>query len=62
MARTGLKQVRVQIFGHILDVSGRDITECHREVESGIEVAGARSLVNARGLQLQCGRVMYEVY
>ena len=35
--------------------------ECSRKVVSGIRVAGAiRSLVNDRGLQLECARVLHE--
>ena len=35
--------------------------ECSRKVVSGRMVAGAiRYLVNARGLQLECARVLYE--
>ena len=41
--------------------SGTDEAECHRKVASGRRVAGAiRSLVNARGLQLEFARVLYE--
>ena len=35
--------------------------ECHRKMGSGRRVVGAiRSLVNARSLQLECARVLYE--
>ena len=46
--------VRVQIFGLGLDESSTDVSECHRKVMSERKVVGAiRSLVNARGLQLE---------
>ena len=48
-------------LGCILDESGTEETECRRKVASGWRVAGAtRSLVNARGLQLECPRVLHE--
>ena len=43
------------------DESGTDEAECSRKVASGRRVAGTiRSLVNARGLQLECGKVLCE--
>ena len=44
-----------------MEESGTDEAECRRKVVSGRRVAGAfRSLVNARGLQLEFGRVLHE--
>ena len=37
------------------------MSKCHRKVASERKVEGAiRSLVNARGLQLECERVVHE--
>ena len=48
-------------LGCVLNESGTDEAECSRKVASGRRVAGAiRSLVNARNLQLECGRVLHE--
>ena len=48
-------------LGCVLDDSGAYEAECSREVASGRRVAGAiRSLVNARGLQLESAMVLYE--
>ena len=48
-------------FGYVLDESGTDEAKCRRKVASGRRVAGAiRSLVNVRGLQLQCAWVFHE--
>ena len=45
----------------VLDDSGTDEAECCRNVASGRRVAGAiRSLVKARGLQLEWARVLHE--
>ena len=50
----------LNIWG-VLDESGTDGAECSRKVASGRGVAGTiRSLVNARDLQLECARVLYE--
>ena len=44
-----------------MDGSGIDVAECHSKVVSGRNIAGAIiSLVNARGLQLECARVLHE--
>ena len=44
-----------------MDEAGTDGAECRRKVVSGRRFAGAiRSLVNARGLQLEYARVLYE--
>ena len=46
----------------VLNESGTDEAECGRKVASGGRVAGyIRSLVNARDLQLECARVLYEI-
>ena len=45
----------------VLDESGTDEAECSRKAASGRRLSGAsRSLVNTRGLQLECARVLYE--
>ena len=44
-----------------MDESGIDEAESCRKVVSGRRVAGAtRFLINVRGLQLECGRVLHE--
>ena len=44
-------------LGCVLDKSGTDEAECHRKVMSGRRVVSAiRTLVNARGLELECAR------
>ena len=48
-------------LGCIFDESGTDVVECRRKVVSGRKAEGTiRSLVNARGLQLECARVLHE--
>ena len=48
-------------FGCVLDESGTDETECRRMGANGRKVAGTiRSVVNARGLQLQRERMLHE--
>ena len=48
-------------LGCVLDESGSDEAECRRKTACGRSVAGAiRSLVNARGLELECVRVLHE--
>ena len=45
----------------VLDESGTDVAECRRKLTSGRKVAGAiRSLVNAKGLQPECERLLHE--
>ena len=45
----------------MLDDKGTDDAECGRKVSSGRKVAGAiKSLVNAKGLSLECMRVLHE--
>ena len=47
-------------LGCVLDESGTDEAECQRKVLSGRMVEGTtRSLVNARGLQLEWARVLH---
>ena len=44
----------------VLDESGTDEAVCYRKLASGRRVAVAvRSLVNARGLQLECARILH---
>ena len=44
-----------------MDEAGTNGAECSRKLASGRRVAGSiRSLVNARGLQLECARVLHE--
>ena len=44
-----------------MNESGRYWAECSRKVASGSRVPGAiRSLINARGLKLECARVLHE--
>ena len=48
-------------MGCVLDESGTDEAECSRKVASGSRVVGAiMSLVNARSLQVERGRVLHE--
>ena len=48
-------------LGYVLDESGTDEAEYYRKVVSGSRVAGAiKSLVNDRGLQLECARVLHD--
>ena len=44
-----------------MDESGTEGAECRRKMASGRRLAGAiKFLVNARGLQFECGRVLHE--
>ena len=53
-----LEQVsEFKYLGCVLNESGTDDAECRRKGASGKEVA-IRSLVNARGLQLECARML----
>ena len=55
--------LKFKYFGCVLDESGTDDAECSRKVAIGREVTGAiTSLVNARSLQLECARVLYECH
>ena len=48
-------------LGCVLDESGTDEAECSRKVAGGRRVAGAiRYLVNAKSLQLERARILYE--
>ena len=48
-------------LGCVLDEAGTDGAVCCRKVASGRRVAGAiRSLINARDLQIECARVLYD--
>ena len=55
-----LKHVsKSKYLGCVTDKSSTDGAECRRKMASGKRVAGAiRSLVNARGLELECSRVL----
>ena len=49
-------------LGCVLDELYADFVEFRRKVVSKRKVVGTmRSLVNARGLQLECARVLHEV-
>ena len=53
--------VKLKYLGCVLNESGADEAECSRKVASGRRVSGAsRSLVNTKGLQLECARVLHE--
>src|SRR5678816_2220515 len=48
-------------LGYVLDEKGTDDAKCSRKVVNGRKVAGAiKSLVNAKGLSLECARVLHE--
>ena len=48
-------------LGCVLNESSTDEAECRRKLAKGKRVGGAiRSLVLARGLQLECARVLHE--
>ena len=48
-------------LGCVLDESGTDEAECHMKVASWRRVTDAiKSLVNARGLQPECAKVLHE--
>ena len=50
-----------KFFGCVFGKLYTDEAECSRKVANGRRVAGAiRSLVNARGLQLECVKVLHE--
>ena len=59
-----LEQVsQFKYFGCGFDESGADDAECCWKVASDRKVAGTiRSLVNVRGLQLECARVLHEEF
>ena len=48
-------------LGCVLDESGTDAAECRRKAVSGMRFGGPnRFLVNARGLPLECARVLHK--
>ena len=48
-------------FGCVLDESSTDEAEYRRKVASGMGIAGVlRSLISAKGLQLECARVVHK--
>src|SRR5678815_5825754 len=48
-------------IGYMLDEKGTDDAECSRKVVNVRKVAGAiKSLVNVKGLRLECARVLHE--
>ena len=50
-------------MGCVLDESGTEEADCRRKVASGRRVASAiRSLVNDRSVQLECDRVLHELW
>ena len=52
---------KFKYFGCVLNESGTDDAVCRRKVAIGRKIADVmRSLVNARGLQLECARVLHE--
>ena len=57
-----LEQVsEFKYLGYVLDEKGTDDAECSRKVVNGRKVAGAiKSLVNVKGLSLECARVLHE--
>src|SRR5678816_433561 len=57
-----LEQVsEFKYLGYVLDEKGTDDVECSRKVVNGRKVAGAiKSLVNVKGLSLECARVSHE--
>ena len=59
-----LEQVfKFKYLGCVLDESGTDGAKCSRKVVSWRRVACAiRSLVNARDLQLECAKVLHEIF
>src|SRR5678815_2570334 len=57
-----LEQVsEFKYLGYMLDGKGTDDAECSRKVVNGRMVAGAiKSLVDVKGLSLECARVLHE--
>ena len=48
-------------LGYMMNDKGTDDAECGRKVSSGRKVAGAiKSLVNVKGLSIECTRVLHE--
>ena len=51
----------LEYFGYVLVELGTDEAECSRNMAIGRKVGGAiRCLVNVRGLQLECAKVLHE--
>ena len=51
----------LKYFGYVLHESGTDEADCRKKMASGRMVGGnIRSLVNGRGLQLQCAWALHE--
>src|SRR5678815_297379 len=57
-----LEQVsEFKYLGYVLDEKGTDDAECSRKVVNGRKVAGAiKSLVDVKGLSLECARALHE--
>ena len=57
-----LEQVsEFKYLGYMLDERGTDDAECRRKMSNERRVAGAiKSLVNAKGLSIECNRVLHE--
>ena len=56
-----LEKVSEVYLGYVLNESGTDDAEFHRKVDSGRKDAGTiKFVVDARGLQLKCLRVLHE--
>src|SRR5678816_2738899 len=48
-------------LGYIVDEKGTDDAECSMKVVKGRKMAGAiKSLVDAKGIRLECARVLYD--
>ena len=61
MGHNWSKSLSLKYLGCVLGEFGTDIAKCHRNVVSGRKVAVAiMSLINARGLQLECVKVEHE--
>ena len=64
VCKDGIRLEHVSEFKYficVLDKSGTDEAECIRKAMSGRRVADViRSLVNARSVQLECGRLLHE--
>src|SRR5678815_3865859 len=57
-----LEQVsEFKYLGYMLDEKGTDDAECSKKIVNGRKVASAiKSLVNVKGLSLECARVLHE--
>lgn len=60
----GVRLEQVQSFkylGSVLNVKGNDEADCENKVVQGRKVSGAiRALVNAKGMSVECARVLHE--